>query len=406
MKGFRHALVAGVGALALAALAFAPAAHAATYTASVSPSLFSFSATEPLVYRLQIATTTEQTERIDVRAGAPSIPGEGTLMALGDMTLEGKATVLFNSTTSSQGDPACQAVLPSAHGSNLREDPRMQVEIPGNSTATIALPAIPRAAGPLWPGLSLAVAFQVSESGGAPRTVPSPSPVNVGLQGVPISFTTQPRGRPGGCPGVGAPPVVPVGSAVSMGGRASGAVAGQLMTIRAAREGDSAPRDLATVRIDKNGGFGYRWRPTSPGAYALGARYRSQSPKLADDFSPATTLRVAAAPAATPRSVGLAAKWRVVCRGRRCSIRGGGTVTRPKGAQTRCTGKVRLRVTTKTKRLLSTRLPVRATCRYRAARRFKLRSTRTRAVAIRLSYSGDPAYRPRTARAVRIDLRP
>lgn len=118
-----------------------------------------------------------------------------------------------------------------------------------------------------------------------------------------------------------------------------------------------------------------------------------------------------AAPAATSpppsrvRPLEITAAGRIRCRGRRCAVHLRGSVKRPK-AVARCTGKARLRVATGRRRLLSTRIRVRRSCRYRATRRFSLRSERTRTVTLRVSYLGDAKLLPRRGRAVRVKLQP
>jgi len=186
-----------------------------------------------------------------------------------------------------------------------------------------------------------------------------------------------------------APPSVAFGKDVLVSGKTDPAVAGQRMTIRAARMGGRGPKDLATVRIGGDGTFGYRWRPAVLGDYAIGALYRSQSPALADDFSEARTLRIA-----PPRN-----------RLRPGAIVVRGSLRRPRAAGAAgCTGKVRLRVAVGKRRLLSTRFRIRRTCRYRARRRFMLRSPRARFVTARASYLGDRVLQRRSGRAVRVKI--
>lgn len=398
-------------AVALAALAFAAPAGAATYTASVSPDPFTFAPSQQLVYRLHVSTG-GQAERILVSAEGPEFPDSGPTFAYGGffsrldrMTLEGPGTVYSSNLSQAIVDRFCSPPFADTHGEASFLTPTIDVEIPANTMSTLVLPTRTYDAAPLA-GMSLAVRFAIAGAPGGEPIVLSPSPRNAGRHGVPISFQTDPRGlqgSPGGCLGYPGTPVVPLGSDVLMSGRADPGLGGQLMTIRAARLGDTAIKQLATVRVGGDGAFGYRWRPTLAGEYALGALYRSQSPSLTDDFSAATTLRVAA-PSGRARPDGITAIRRVRCRGTRCVILVRGAIKRPAGTAAGCSGKARLRVAVRRKRVLSARVPVRRTCRYRARQRFTLRSRTVRSVTVRVSYLGDAALLPRAGRAARVRI--
>jgi len=151
--------------------------------------------------------------------------------------------------------------------------------------------------------MDLAAEFRLGAS--EQQRIRSPSPANGGRHGVRIDFRSEPAGTPGGCPRTFTP--VDRGEDILLSGTADTAVAGQLMTIRAVRsEPDGGPSgnripagdpfELARVRIDERGDFAYRWRPTEPGDYTIGALYQSQSPMFADDFSIPTNVRVVATP--------------------------------------------------------------------------------------------------------------
>ena len=407
-------------ALAAALLAFSlpTPAGAATYTTTVSPNPFFYPATARLVYRLHV-TTGAAPERLWVSVGGnqsrpgggPGFPGEGKFMKLEPMTLEGPGTVLDRRELALVSDRFCTPAFPDTRGRESFTTPTLMAEIPANSTAAIVLPARPFENAP-WRSMDLSVEFLVGPTAGSAHVVRSPSPINVGRHGVPISFRADPAGAGplwGAClslaGGAALPlPSVPLGTEVSLGGKTDPAVAGQAMTIRAARRGERAPVDLARVRIQGDGSFRYRWRPTALGDYALGALYRSQSPALADDFSAATSMRIAP-PRVRFRPRAVTAVRRVRCRGRRCTIAAHGSVRRPRAAAgVECTGKVRIRVAVPRRLVLSTRVGVRKSCRYRARRRFTLSAARTRFVTVRVSYLGNGVFRPRRGRAVRVKI--
>jgi len=403
---------------ALVAPALASPAVAATFETSVSPSPFSYPDTKQLVYRLHV-TTGGQPERLQVSASAPSFPGGGTFMGLERMTLEGPGSVVGSGGGGGHGDRFCSPLLPDFHGSSLFFFPWIEVEIPANTTSTVALPGRPGSFAP-WPGMDLGVEFRVGSQWS--EIVRSPSPANSGRHGVEISFRTDPEGEPGGCPLLFTP--VDLGREITMSGRADAAAAGHLMTIRAVRSApqpggngfgnrvpeEGGPYDLATVRIAEDGTFAYRWRPTAPGDYTLAALYRSQSPKLDGDFSMPTNLRIVE-PRTMPAVVSSAR--RVRCHRRRCTISVAGSIKPPKAAIARsraseaasgCTGKVLMRVATRAGRLLTARVPVRSTCRYRTIRSFRLKARRARHVTVRVSYLGDALLLPRRGRAVRVKI--
>lgn len=398
-------------AATLTAFVFAASADAATYGTTVSPNPFSYPASQQLVYRLQV-TTGAAPERLWVSSdGGPSFPGGGKFAKLEPMTLEGPGTVVDRSGSQLFIDRFCSPAFPDTHGNaSFLFTPMLTVEIPANSTSAIALPARPYLNAP-FPGMDLAVEFKVGRTPLSAQVVRSPSPVNGGRRGLPISLRTDPQGGFGAClfPLGAPPPSVALGKDVLVSGKTDPALAGQLMTIRAAevlsgRLNESDPSDLANVRIGADGAFGYRWRPAVLGDYAVGALYRSQSPGLADDFSEARNLRIAP-PRGGLRPVSITAAPRVRCRGRRCVIVVRGSVRRPRAAGAAgCTGKVRLRVAVGKRRLLSTRFRIRRTCRYRARRRFMLRSPRARTVTARASYLGDRVLQRRRGRAVRVKI--
>lgn len=405
-----RSLVRAALAAAITAFALTAPSEAATYATTVSPDPFSYSANQQLVYRLQITTgAAPETLRVSSDAG-PSFPNGGKLMSLEPMELEGPGTVVHRGGTWVIADRFCVPEFPDTHGNLSFFTPTLEVDVPANSTSAIALPARLNENAP-WRGMDLAVEFTVGQTPMSAEVVRSPSPMSSGRHGLPISFRTDPRGgTSGACLSfpVGPPPSVASGKDVLVNGKTDPAAAGQLMTIRAARR-DEGPRDLATVRIGGDGSFGYRWRPSTPGDYAIGALYRSQSPALTDDFSEATTLRIAPPRTSPPpdmlRPVAITAVRRVRCRGRRCAIVVRGSVKRPQGALAACRGDLRLRVAAGRRRLLSTRLGVGKNCRYRARRRFTLRSRRTRAVKVRVSYLGDTVFLPKRGRAVRVKIR-
>ncbi len=402
------------------ALALASPAVAATFETSVSPNPFSYPETEQLVYRLHV-TTGGQPERLQVFASAPSFPGGGTFMSLERMTLEGPGTVVGGGVGSGHEDRFCTPLLPDFHGSIFFSSPSIEVEIPANTTSAVALPGRPGSFAP-WPGMDLGVEFRAGVGSQPFEVVRSPSPANSGRHGVEISFRTDPEGEPAGCPLLFRP--VDFGREITMSGRADAAAAGHLMTIRAARSApqpggngfgnrvpeEGGPFDLATVRIAEDGTFAYRWRPTAPGDYTLAALYRSQSTKLDGDFSMPTNLRIVD-PRTMPAVVSSAR--RVRCHRRRCTISVAGSIKPPKAAIARsrasdaasgCTGKVLMRVATRAGRLLTARVPVRSTCRYRTIRSFRLKARRARHVTVRVSYLGDVLLLPRRGRAVRVKI--
>ena len=398
----RNAARGTVLATLLAVFLLTAPSQAATYQTTVEPNPFSYSAAQQLVYRLHV-TTGAASEQLTVSAGpGPQFPGGGYFMDLQEMTLEGAGTVLDRSRMIAIADRFCAPVFADTHGNHSFSTPSIKVELPANTTSTIALPARPYGNAP-WRGMDLSVEFRIGTA--SPQLVRSPNPVNVGRHGLPISFRTDPPGAFGACLSFITPPSVPLGRDVLLSGRTDPAVAGQLMTIRATRRGETGPEDLASVRIGADGAFGHRWRPPAPGDYAVGALYRSQSPALTDDFSEARALRVLP-PRPRLRLAAVTAARRVRCRGRRCVIVAHGSVRRPRAAvAATCAGALRVRVASGKRRLLSTRTRVRRTCRYRVRRRFSLRSARQRYVTVRVSYLGDAAFQPMHGRAVRVKIR-
>lgn len=400
------------GALVVGPVGLAAPARAATFTSSVSPDPFSYSASQQLVYRLHV-TTGAAPERVRVAAGPePGFPGGGVAMTFLDMALEGAGTVIGSGRPLVVGDPACSPapVFPFPHGGFSYSNPWLEADVPANTTTVIALPARLGQNAP-WRTMDLAVEFRIGEPPATPVTVRSPNPVNSGPRGVPISIRTDPPGLHHPCLGSGipssGPPAVELGTDVLLSGRTDPLISGQLMTIRVERQGESAS-DIATVRVGGDGAFSYRWRPTVPGDHAIGAYYRSQTPAVTDDFSGTMALRVTPPPPPPARAkpTAITATRRVRCRARRCVIVVRGRVRRPRtAAAVPCTGKLRLRVTTGRRRLLASRTAVSKSCRYRARRRFRIRSKRARRVTVRVSYLGDPALAPRRGRAVRVRIR-
>lgn len=306
----------------------------------------------------------------------------GSFMSLGGMTLEGPGTILGRGVDVGHGDRFCAPRLPDFHGSTEFFSPGIEVEIPANTTSAIALPGRRGSDAP-WPGMDLGVEFRVSHTSQNEQIVRSPSPDNSGRYGVRISLRTDPGSGP---PCSGFTPVG-LGKEVLVTGQADTTVAGDLMTIRYVREGEAGARDLANVRVGEDGTFLYRWLPSQPGKYALGALYRSQSPKLADDFSTPSGLLIVKPPKpANPNPppnpnpplskttpAGITAARRVRCHRRRCAIAVAGSIKRPRAATTRtgvseaaagCTGNIGLRVAAGGSRLLSSRVRVRRSCRY------------------------------------------
>lgn len=300
-----------IGALGLSAVS---PAGAATYTTSVSPDPFAYLDTESLTYRLHI-TSGSQPERLRVYARAPSfIAGPApwhSPLRLDQIVLEGPGTVLNRGGSFVIGDRFCNPVLPDMHGSNQANGSSIEVDLPANSTSALALPAHPSSSTEYapWPGMDLAVEFQVEQSaGGGQQVIRSPSP-STRRHGMQISLSTDPPGDPGGCSTSFRQ--VESGEDILVSGRADPAVAGQLMTIRAVRSKpdggpfgtripEGAPIELARVSIADDGSFAYRWRPTPAGEYTVGALYQSQSPELTNDFSNPANLRVGPPPTSAP----------------------------------------------------------------------------------------------------------
>lgn len=387
----------------LVACMLATPAGAATYTSSVSPDPFSYPGMEQVVYRLHI-TTGGQAEQLRVSASSPDFPGQGEFLRLQSMALEGSGTVLTGGSSVLHADRFCAPPFPDMHGEgSFISRPFVTVEIPANTTSTVALAATPAGDAP-WPGMDLAVDFQVGPPTAPGQSVRSISPQNSGLHGVPISVSTDPAGEPYGC-GLSTPPSVAFGKPVLVRGRADPVIAGQLLTIRAAR-GRQAPAELATVRVGEGGLFSYLWQPAVPGEYAVGAFYRSQSAQLTDDFSNAMRLRIAPPTTRPPSRVApsaLTAVPRVRCSGRRCVIVVRGRISRPRAVPA-CTGTGRLRVAAGRRRVLSVPVTVARTCRYRVVRRFTLPSERRRFITVRVSYLGDGVLLPKRGSAVRVRI--
>ena len=413
MTRSRRPLQRSLGTLVLACLlAVGPSAtaDAATYSTSVSPGSFSYSASQQLVYRLHV-TTGAAAERLQVTTGPePRFSGGGVAVRFSEMTLEGPGTVVDSRVITMHGDPACAVapVFPFAHGVNLQTTPTLEVDIPANVTTVVALPARLVHDAP-WRTMNLAVEFRIGEPPATPAIVRSQNPMNMGPYGVPIAVATDPTGEPYPCfpwrsSPFFAPRSVPLGKEVRLLGKTDPLVAGQLMTIRTERAGETA-KDIATVRIGPDGAFSYLWRPPTPGDHAIGAHYRSQTPTFTNDFSGPIGLRVTPPVVkATPTAITSARRAR--CRGRRCVITVHGTVRRPAAASTaRCAGKARLRVATGSRRMLSSRVAVSGGWRYRATRRFRLRSPNARFVTVRVSYLGDATLAPKQGPATRTKIR-
>ncbi len=382
-----RALLGTALVVVLGALTLAGPAGAATYETSVSPDPFSYPETERLVYRLHI-TTGSQPERLRVSARGPSFPGGGEFMALAEMALEGPGTVIGRGGFIGHGDRFCTPVLPDFHGSMHFSSPLIEVEIPANSTSAVALPARPytgTGSAP-WLGMDLAVEFAVGQDQQAARTVRSPTPANSGRHGVRIGLNSDPAGVPGGCPASFTP--VAFGNGALVTGEVDTALAGQLMTLRAVRSepagggfGNRTPVggavELARVRIGEDGSFAYRWQPTQPGDYTLGALYQSQSSQFADDFSMPLNLRVGQPQSYPPMIVCGSIRARRACsvrsnllrpsaRGRR---RGGVIVSRARGVLlgtggSPCSGQLTLGIRSGSKRVGVRYLRLDGNCRW------------------------------------------
>ena len=394
------------------ALAIVPAApvRAGTYTTSVTPGSFAYSASQQLVYRLHV-TTGASPERVRVTAGPePAFSGGGVAVRFSEMALEGPGSVVNSGVLTTHGDPPCvRPVFPAApHGLNLQSAPSLEADIPANATTVIALPGRLVTDAP-WRTMDLSAEFRIGDLSATPVVVRSPNPVNNGPYGVPIVVATVPVGVAHPCLPLQSspffsPPSVTLGTQVRLIGRTDPLVAGQLMTIRTERAGEIA-RDIATVKVAADGSFSYPWQAPTPGDYAIGAHYRSQAPSVTNDFSGTVGLRVTPPPVkATPTAITAARLVR--CRRLRCRIIVRGSVQRLPAAPTaRCTGKLRLRVAAGKRRLLSKRVRVSPTCRYRATARFRLQSPRTRSVKVRVSYLGDATLEPKHGPAVRTKIR-
>src|SRR4051794_30510733 len=392
-------------ACALVIILAAPA-RAATYTTSVTPGSFTYSASQQLIYRLHV-TTGASPEQVRVTAGPEPAFSDGVAVRFSVMTLEGPGTVVNSWLATTHGDPLCAPpVFPyDAHGLNLQSTPSLVADIPANVTTVIALPGRLVGDAP-WRTTDLSAEFRIGDPSATPVVVRSPNPANSGPYGIPIVVATVPAGVPHPCLPLpfSSPPSVALGKEVRLIGRTDPLVAGQLMTIRTERAGDIA-RDIATVRVGADGSFSYPWRAPTPGDYAIGAHYRSQTPSLTNDFSGTVGMRVTPpAGKATPTAISSARLVR--CRGLRCKITVRGSVKRPRPAATaRCSGKLRLRVAAGKRLLLSKRVRVSPTCRYRATARFRLKSPRTKSVKVRVSYLGDATLSPKHGPAVRTKIR-
>jgi len=319
----------------------APAASAVEPSASVAPQRVEFPTTQSLAYRLDLRAG-EQPERLVVvpRPGpsfaAPELgrAGEGSAFGRTGFRVDGDVQVeSFSSSVFAEVQRCGRHV--SQHG-EFTGPPLVEVSLPphGRGSVTYDAPLIAR---PAWSAADYAFAFELhprNEDGGEtsapPLRVAAPLPEVAGRLGVKIvmqatrtTLLTLLDGRP--------LPELRGGEAIDLRGTTRPAVAGELLTLRAARD-DGPAEVIGYARVDAGGNFSHLdWQPASPGRYEVWATYGSTRADLADDYMcplhfrlaspgpPADRLRVTSGP--SPRT-GPSVALRLACPRAQAACRG------------------------------------------------------------------------------------
>ena len=299
-----------VGTLALVWLGAAAGASAEEMSVRATSSLSEISVpgTSHITYRLEVAAGSEARrfgvhvrpnyffgqEQAD-RAEAPPIQAfvrdysfEGDLQGEGGVSEEGLI--------------ACGTPRGRGHHGGESTAAHMNFYLPaGGAGAVVARYAVLPT--PPWPATDYRARFTVSPPHRnlgppgydltrppAPGAVPTvdlltPAPVVHGRRGVRIHLQTDPPLSPSIV--FGRQVEIPPDTLIGIAGSTDPPLRRQRIVLESQLlDGDHPPVDLAAVRTDDAGRFRLRaWRPYQDGRYALSARYTSQSPELADDFT-------------------------------------------------------------------------------------------------------------------------
>lgn len=326
MIRLRVSVLLALGAVALAS----EAARAAdpSFRVTVSPESVSFPETRQVTYRVEVATGSEA-ERLTLRAetvpafiGFDGAPEGAGLSGPRSAAFEGPGSMTTGVT--SHGDPVCTTALSfrAFHG-GLYYSYEYHLDLPANAVSTLVLASDVFDAP--WPGEQLRLALTATRTPGpgAPAStldrdhqLAVPGVGAAGRTGVRMQIATdQPSVR--GCSHD--PPDNP-GNPITVTGRTDPPLAGRSVTLlaestdrRAVPGQATTPQAIATLPVAGDGTFVLRdWRPQLPGRYAIQARFASNVPELADDFSQPVSFDLTQPVHTTPGWVRVTARWTVL----------------------------------------------------------------------------------------------
>lgn len=277
------AIGTGVAALALAA---APADASLTFHSSVTPTLVTFPGEQEIAYRLEISNTgTQPVAEFAVRLEVPVYgdvasgrSAEGSPISLKEV--QATDGLVVRERTDIFGYAPCspsggRAAVPGPHGYEAH-NVELELALPDGLTGALIATYQTGLSAP-WPStphIPRALLLRGPDmQDGAPVEIQPPAYRFSGRTGVRIDLRL---GKLAASPG----------ERVRIRGSTRPRVRRQRLRLRVLRPDARRLRTLAVVRTDRRGRFRYAdWRPRRRGTHEVWAFYRTQSPRLTDDWA-------------------------------------------------------------------------------------------------------------------------